>query len=304
MDEEGCLKEMVPPGRTRQGKPYGGVIQVHVTRACDKRCCHCTQGSQLQGRVEFMTPLNFAVAVDSLYDYFGVVGVFGGNPALHPEFPELCRILRGSATPKGRRGLWCNRPFGHAAVMRETFDPGISNLNVHRDRAAWDEFKAGWPESRPFGLDGDSRHSPVHLSMRDLGIPEPERHARIARCDINQHWSAMIAQIGGELRGYFCEVAGGQAVLRGDPTTGVEIRPGWWKAPMTDFVLQVRRHCHDCGFPLKAYGALAVAGTSEVTSAHWADVYRVKGDRPVEVVTQVGVDRLRRNTDYLGNAGR
>jgi hypothetical protein len=71
-----------------------------------------------------------------------------------------------------QRGLWCNHPKGNAKVMRETFNPRVSNLNVQLDREAYDEFKRDWPECMPVGLDKDSRHSPVYASMHDLMITE------------------------------------------------------------------------------------------------------------------------------------
>src|SRR5262245_5700970 len=93
--ESECLAKMIPPGQIRQSKPYrGGVIQVWATRACDKACYNCTQASQLGGRPEFITLSNFTTAVKSLVGYFGVVGLFGGNPAIHPGFGLLCQVLR------------------------------------------------------------------------------------------------------------------------------------------------------------------------------------------------------------------
>src|SRR4051812_21506439 len=107
MNESECLKLMVAPGDKRPGKWRGGVVQIWVTRACDKSCYGCTQGSNLAGKPEFMSLEHFEQAVLSLKDYFGVVGVFGGNPAMHPEFDGLCKILH-KYVPWVRRGLWCN----------------------------------------------------------------------------------------------------------------------------------------------------------------------------------------------------
>src|SRR5882762_6344549 len=101
MTEQECLAKMVAPGTHRPGKfgsnrGFGGVIQVHLTRACDKACFHCTQSSQLGGKTTFMMPEQFERAIESLRGYLGVVGVFGGNPAMSPHFAECCDILRRS----------------------------------------------------------------------------------------------------------------------------------------------------------------------------------------------------------------
>lgn len=339
---------MIPPGQVRPNKPFfGGVIQIWVTRACDKQCFGCTQGSNLRGGFTrdskypaFMSVEHFEQAVLSLRGYFGVVGVFGGNPALHPEFPTLCEILR-KWIPFEQRGLWCNHPFGHGKVMRETFNPRVSNLNVHLDKTAYETFKRDWPESQPFGLTDDSRHSPPFVAMKDVVVDEGERWQLISDCDINKHWSAMIGVFRSQLRAWFCEIAGAQAMLHQDerdyPDTGKEVvkyvsrqkeigegefesystdyNPlnmklyNWWELPMTAFKYQVRKHCHECGVPLKGYGNLAQAdtGVEQVSKTH-ESIYKPRSrTRQVEVVTelvQLNTGRINKFTDYVGNAKR
>lgn len=354
MNEQQALSKMVAPGTYRPGKYKGGIIQIHVTRACDKSCFACTQGSNLKGKVTFITPEQFEQAVLSLSGYFGVVGVFGGNPALHPQFETLCDIL-SRHVPFNQRGLWCNHPAGKAAIMRRTFDPSVSNLNVHLDRTAWDEFKRDWPESRPFGIQDDSRHSPPFVAMKDLLKKEcptchdtsdetkwagAENECRtckgtgvvyneergwdlISNCDINQHWSAMIGVFRGELRAWFCEIAGAQAMLHQHepdyPDTGYPIvirdkgfpsmiNDAWWRWDMSSFANQVRKHCHECGVPLRAYGELSQEsdrkGTEQTTLTHHTIYQPKRINRAVELVSnlmQLGIGKLSKVTDYLRN---
>jgi hypothetical protein len=308
MNEQQCLSRMIAPRQRRPIPWRGGILQIWVTRACDRACYGCTQGSNLAGKPGMITVEQFDQACASLAGYWGVVGVFGGNPAMHPEFDELCRVL-ARHFPREQRGLWCNNPLGKGRIMRETFDPSVSNLNVHLDREAFDEFQRDWPESRVIGMDSDSRHSPVHGSMIDLGIPEPERWERIANCDINQQWSAMIGVFRGELRAWVCEVMGAQSMLQQHlpdyPDTGLPVVEGWWRRPMQDFAAQVRHHCHRCLVPLRGRGELAcaTAGT-EQTTAEYASIFRPKErGRAVEVVTelvQLGAP-LYRTTNYIQN---
>jgi len=310
MNESQALAKMISPGMRRPRKPLGGVLQIWVTRACDKSCYGCTQGSNLGGAPGMITVEQFEQACKTLVNYFGVVGVFGGNPAVHPQFDVLCEILR-KYIPRKRRGLWCNNPMGKGSIMRETFNPSISNLNVHLDRKAYEEFKTDWPEARPFGLADDSRHSPVYVAMQDVIEDESERWSLIADCDINKHWSAMICVFRGELRGFFCEIAGAQAMLHQKepdyPDTGLPVVDGWWNRPMPDFSAQVRKHCHACGVPLRGYGELAQStnGLEQVSLTH-QDVYKPKKtNREVQLVTdreQIKEQTLSRMTDYMGNA--
>lgn len=304
-----AVAKMVLPRDLRPHIWRGGVLQIWTTRACDRSCYGCTQGSNLAGKPGFITPDQFKIAVDSLTDYFGVVGIFGGNPAIHPQFDDLCTILRG-AIPWEQRGLWCNHPKGKGATARITFNPAVSNLNVHESQEAWDEFSRDWPECRPFlkGLDSDSRHAPPFVAMQDVIPDEAERWKLIQDCDVNRNWSAMICVFRGELRGFFCELAAAQAMLHQDepdyPDTGVPITPGWWKQGMKAFEHQVRKHCHECGVPLRGHGALANGGPCEQVSATHAGIYRPKrAGRPVEMVTdliQLG-SPLQRATDYIEN---
>ena len=352
MTENECLGRMVAPGQRRPGKPRGGVIQILVTSSCDLGCYNCTQGSNLARKPWFMTPDQFEAAADSLKGYFGVVGVFGGNPALSKHFPAYCEILR-ARFPREQLGVWCNHPRGYGKEMARTFDPGVSNLNVHLSREAYDEFKRDWPASRPFGLDRDSRHSPVFVAMRDVlkkncgfcggtgglneactGCADTGRvydvdtaHDLISKCDVNQHWSAGVGVFRGELRAWFCEIAMSQSILHQDdpayPDTGIDptlvySRTGgvlpefvdpkfkWWQLSMNEFSEQVRKHCHDCGVPLRGHGSLAQAAdgdpyaAEQVSDAH-LDVYRPKrAGRRIELVTtrsQLGPDHT--FTKYL-----
>lgn len=323
MTESEALNKMIPPGTRRPGKPNGGVVQVLVTSSCNLSCFHCTQGSNLRREPWFMTPDQFEAAVLSLKGYWGSIGVFGGCPTIHPQFETLCEILR-KHWPKERCGLWANNLMGHGAACRLTFSEAISNLNVHLDHEAHAEMRRDWPESHPFGLTQDSRHSPPFVAMRDVEPDESKRWELIADCDINKHWSALIGVFRGELRAWFCEISGAQSILHQDdpnyPDTGLELYgrkwtketdrwtdEPWWKFDMTTFRHQVRKHCHDCGIPLRGYGQLAQAadGVEQVSATHQA-IYRPKRrGRAVELVTvmeQLQPGRLTNTTKYLQNS--
>ena len=161
MNEQQMLSLMKAPGDRRPTIWRQGVLQVWVTRACDKACFGCTQGSNLGGKPGMITVDQYAEALDSLRGYFGVIGMFGGNPAVHPKFPELCEVLV-SKVPFEQRGIWCNNPMtaANAMIMRGTFNPHVSNLNVHLDQKAHKLFWDHWPECRRElkGLLQDSRH--------------------------------------------------------------------------------------------------------------------------------------------------
>lgn len=333
MNEQQAIAKMVAPGTPRAGKWRQGVIQILVTRACDNSCFGCTQGSNLGGKPMMITPDQFEIACKSLKGYFGVVGMFGGNPAVHPKFPELCEILKRHV-PFEQRGLWCNNPISelNARTMRHTFNPQVSNLNCHLSQEAFNLFKRWWPESMPFGVERDSRHAPVHLAMKDVLPDEGTRWELISRCDINQHWSAMIGVFRNQVRAWFCEIAGAQAMLHQDepdyPDTGMRIAPDgscqststtgetihwkqlWWQLGMNSFANQVEKHCHECAVPLRGYGELAMSSDPEAfeqtSKTHEAVFHPKRKDRKVVIVNdlvELGTKRVGRVIDYLRNGG-
>lgn len=314
MNEQEALDRMLKPGARKAGKWMSGVIQIWVTRACDKACLHCTQGSNFAGNPGMISLDNFERACKSLKSYHGVVGMFGGNPAMHPKFEELCEIL-ASHIPYERRGIWCNNPLGKAAKMREIFNPRYSNINVHLDRAAYEEFRRDWPECSPVGLNSDSRHSPVFAALSDMSdTNEGQRWQLISECDINHHWSGMFGQFRGELRFWFCEVAGAQSMLHQGqpdyPDTGLKVDAvdgrECWNLSMNSYATQVRKHCLECGVPMRGRGELSQSpnGVEQISNVHESVCHPKRSDRLVQLVTsshEINAQELRSVVDYIGN---
>lgn len=307
-----AINKLIAPSQRRPAIWRGGILQLMVTRSCDESCHGCTQGSNLAGKPALMTPVQFEQAVDSLDGYWGVYGLFGGNPAVSPYFEDYCRILK--RVPWEQRGLWCNNLRGKGAIARQTFNPAVSNLNVHLNSEAADEIRRDWPEAARFikGIDRDSLHGTPWVSMVDLGIPEEERWRLISDCDIQRHWSSLIGIFRGELRAYLCEVAYAMASLHQDnpdwagtgqpvPDTGLAVTRGWWRKPLADFEAQVNTHCHHCAVPLRRPPQLAIGGTREEFSRTHEFIARPKTRG--RVVDFVGVESLERSerpaTQYL-----
>lgn len=309
MEAHEALKKMVLPSQ-RRPVWMGGIAQIMVTRACNLSCVSCTQGSNLAGKPAVMKPDEFEQAVRSLDGYFGVVGVFGGNPAMSPYFEDYCRILRAHV-PLRRRGLWCNHPKGKGALCRITFWPAHSNLNCHLDREAYDEFARDWPESIPYlkGMDRDSTHSAPFVAIRDVVEDEGRMWEMISDCDISKFWSSCIGVVPGKgLRAFACEIMYSQAALHADdpdwPDTGLPVEPGWWRKPLAEFEHQFRHHCTRCGIPLRREGQLAIGGTHEEFSETHHSIARPKvKDRPMQLVSIGGFEGRsdRPSTQYLPN---
>jgi hypothetical protein len=247
-------------------------------------------------------------AFASLETYTGVVGLFGGNPCVHKDFDKICERMRAHISFEAR-GLWSNRLFGKGSVARITFNPKHSNINVHLNSEAAEEFRKTWPEATSYikGETQDSKHGAPFVALKDVEPDEEKRWAMIADCDVSRWWSACIGTIPGRgLRGYFCELAYAQAALHCDdpdwPDTGTVVSKEWWKQPMSAFEAQVNLHCHSCGIPLRRPGQNAITGTHEEFSDTHRSIARPKTrGRPVEFVTIGGMIQRgnRPSTEYL-----
>lgn len=322
MNEDECLGKMKAP-RDKRNCWRGGILQVMITRGCDLACSHCSAGSNLGGKPMIMTVDQFALAMDSLSTYWGVRAVFGGNPASHKNFDEICRIVK-EKVPFEQAGIWCNNPLGKAHLMRGVYDPRVSNLNCHGSQHAYSDFATNWPESIPYlkGM-GDSRHSPVFTAMSDLGYTEEEMWQKVSECRCNQEWSALIGVVRGKVSGYVCEIMAHQAMLhennpdwRGTcqpmPYTGIDVEDAvkngheWWNQGMDAFAHQVKEHCFACGVPLNGYGALAVGDTfDQYTKTHEFIMKQKRKDRTSVLVSSKGEvhpDGVRKMTQYIENA--
>lgn len=286
------LDRMKWPGETRQHIWRGSVLQIKTLNACDLDCVSCSVAVGIAKKLKRqfrMTPDQFRTALRSLKGYQGVIGMFGGNPCIHPNFKELCEIFTEEIPNKQQRGLWSNRLFGHGKLCRETFHGPHSNINVHESKEAWDELVRDWPEATRLrsGLSSPSMHGPIFGSMMDLGIPEAEMWDKVSTCYVNQTWSAEITVVDGVLSGYFCEIAATMAELTGDSSEGVDVVPGWWQKPMRDFKHQVSNYCSKCLIPMNPRKVDAKSDHPEEFTKVWEPtMISIKG-RPMKLVTDL-----------------
>jgi hypothetical protein len=279
--------------------PYEkGVIQIDVTNACDiYHCSNCTRMLQHHKNKFYMSVKNFRIAVESLREYPGVVGMFGGNPCVHPAFESLCDIMREVMPDKSRRGLWTNRIFYHGEIVRRTF--GYQNLNVHQSAVAIAEIQAAMPGRKIWGTDSPSMHAPILVAIKDIIPDKAARRSVIETCDINLKWSGCITQlphVNNELRCYFCEVAAAfDHVYQED--NGLPVTYGWWRRPIADYEHQIERWCNSCGVPLRMNGHLDVDITDDYSATH-AGLFGSKRRLGVSHVTVNG-QSVKPPTKYL-----
>lgn len=197
------------------------IIQIEVTDACFLRCANC---SRLVGhrRTSYFMPLSqVADAIASLTEYDGVVGIVGGEPTLHPQFTEICDLLR-AMRPREKCAVFTSghKWDAYKDVIWRTFGHGVF-FNDHTDPR--------------------QRHQPVLVAIGEAISDKALMRSLIEKCWVQESWSPSVAGNGA----FFCEVA---AAL--DNTFkmggGYRVDANWWRRTPAEFADQVARFCELC----------------------------------------------------------
>ena len=206
-----------------------GVIQIEITNYCHSSCSNCTRliGHYRKDQQYFMSLDTFKACVDSMAGFPEIVGIMGGEPTMHPLFPEMMEYYRAKVQPR-KRGLWTSAPpsyFKHKAIIDETFP-------------RWQLINERAPNSKP------SLHQPILVAISDMVQDEEVRAKLIDQCWVQNMWSASVTPKGA----FFCEVAAALDRLYDGPG-GWPIEQGWWERTPEDqeFIEQVDMWCHQCG---------------------------------------------------------
>lgn len=200
------------------------LIQITVTHKCPFDCCHCSQLVPHQPKPFTMLLEQVEKALQSLVDFPGHVGIFGGEPLLHPQFDEICKLMQVYQPVKARRELWTmGANWGkHKGIIEETFYKELIAYNDHKD-------------NQP------CFHQPLQIAIEEVINNEELKQGIISNCWVQQRWSASITPWGA----YFCEVAAARAHLFGEPK-GIPIEKDWWKRPLKDYSHQIKALCNKC----------------------------------------------------------
>lgn len=213
------------------------IIQIEVTNACWLRCTNCTRFVGHHRKPFYMTQEYFRSAIESLEGFPGRIGMMGGEPTLHPEFIELCEIMREMIPDKRKREFWTS---GHKwdelkDVILETFDS---------DRIAYNDHTS---------LKG--QHHPLLIAADDVIEDKELMWKLIDNCWIQEQWSASITPKGA----FFCEVAAAKDMLVNGPG-GWPLEKNWWQREPVDFREQMEVACTKCSAAIPLDGQSDLRG--------------------------------------------
>lgn len=253
-------------------------IQIDVTNACHLHCSNCTRLLDHAKPRFFMSPECFERAVISLKDFpttsapcrqgrRKVVGMIGGEPLLHPKFPELVDIICRHIPQPYHRGLWTSKNWkedkhpawgAHAPQVYRLLGPqpgGDVRGPSHRHSSGYLNWNMHLDEM-------NVHHQPMLVSISDVVQDEQHKWELIQNCWVQREWSGSITDKGA----FFCEVAAAfDQVFKGPG--GLEPVPGWWKGEITfvpdergvpqpqgPFAEQINTWCQRCGacLPLRS----------------------------------------------------
>ena len=201
---------------------YERGVQIDITNACSKVCAGCSRFCGHHRKPFFMDLPTVEKSLQSLVDFPNKIGIMGGEPTIHPEFAEICALVRQYITIECR-ALWTNGAqwAKYESVINETFL--LQNI-VYNDHSHT-----------------EGHHQPLLVASQDVVKDKKLWRKLIDDCWIQKRWSASITPKGA----FFCEVAAALDVLFDGPG-GYAIEPNWWKKEPADFQDQVERYCVNC----------------------------------------------------------
>ena len=199
-------------------------IQIEVTNACNLKCSNCTRFIGHHKKSYFMDLETIRKAIASLEGYEGCIGLMGGEPTLHPQFAEICKIYQEMIPDKTKRYLWTNglNWNKYEDIIRETFE--IEHI-VYNDHS---EYTKGY-------------HQQLLIAADEIIEDKELMWKLIDNCWVQKRWSPSINPKGC----FFCEVAAAQDLLFEGPG-GYSLEKDWWKKEPKDFKDQIKRYCVNC----------------------------------------------------------
>jgi hypothetical protein len=202
-------------------------IQIDITNACPLSCAHCNRLVGHHKKPYFMDLDTVAKAIESLEGFPGSIGIMGGEPTMHPEFIEICKLAQ-KMIPRHKRQLATTgyKWDEYKEIIYETFDIDSLQCNSHSNT-------------------GEVFHQPVLIAAEDVLDDRELMWRLIGNCWMQWRWCGSITPKGG----FICETAGAMDMLF-EGEGGYPIKKGWWNRETEQFTDQVKRFCPKCSMPI------------------------------------------------------
>jgi len=206
------------------------LVQIEITNACVNQCANCTRCVGHHPKPFFMDATMVVKILESLKGFQVMMGIMGGEPTLHSQFYEICKLLQ-NYIPKERRGLWTSgyRWEKNKDTILETFPKENIVYNEHSTAGG--------------------THQPLLVAMKEIVKDKKLRQELKDNCWIQRRWETCSVTPYGI---YFCEVAGALDILFNEGKNAIPITDGWWKN--TELFKKQYKICDNCGAPVPIGG--------------------------------------------------
>lgn len=221
-----------------------------------------------------------------------VLGIFGGEPLMHPKFPELVDLMC-KYVPKKHRGLWTSFDWAEGeSKVYGPYRPHVERLlGENPGGNVFDDSDGGYLNWNMHEESQSCHHSPVLVAINDVEKDEKKKWDTIEKCWVQTEWSAAYAlDYNLEPKFYFCEVASSFDRVF-NLGTGLPVEEGVWShhlwferddkgilRPKGPYKRQIQSTCGRCGCSLKLQGRRDREFTDDISPSN---LVALKGSSPM-----------------------
>jgi hypothetical protein len=205
-------------------------MMIDINNICHHDCVYCVKHVRhLRDDQKYQISLHdLEKCLDSLEGWPNKIGLTGGDPVTHPQFTEVCHLVRHYI------------PMHKALIF--TSNEGLYNRYKDIINATFGEVYINYHDKEQREV---CQHQPMLLSVDDMVTDKTLRDTLIAHCWCNHMWSPIVGKNGA----FFCDCAlGFDHAL--DMGGGWTIKKGWWNKSWADYRDQVEKYCGLCGMCL------------------------------------------------------
>lgn len=283
-------------------------LQIDVTNACHLHCSNCTRLLDHARTRFFMSVECFERAVRAVKGFLyesepcpkgsanegrrKVIGIIGGEPLLHPQFPELVDVMIREIPEPYHRGLWTAKdwktgshpkwgPYRDQVLRLLGPNPKYDTSGPsHKHTSGYINWNMHLEEMRV-------QHQPILVASQDVVPDERDRWSLIRDCWVQREWSGSCTPKGF----FFCEVAAHFDMVFDGPG-GLPLEPGVWKGdlafveddagvprPRGKFAEQIERWCSRCGACLPLPGRRDRENRDDVSVSNLIPLQALKSPR-------------------------
>lgn len=231
------------------------LVQIDVTSHClaNRNCIYCSRFIRhvRDDQKFFMSMETLEKALLSVKNFPKKIGIIGGEPTLHPEFKEMCKLIR-KILPNKFVQLFTTggaRYEAHKELIQKTFS--FVALNEHNEE-----------QKRK------CKHQPLTVAIQDVVEDEELMWKMIDDCWVQRRWCPTIGNKGA----FFCEIAYAIDLILDGPG-GYDIEPSWWQKRPSQFQDQVKRYCRYCGAAVPLERDTIDGGIEKISEGNY-ELYR------------------------------